>query len=316
MRNVQLKVRTTSDINAQVDKLLRGLGNPEPGISLDVVRDLLRLDRSYYSSGDDSVIRGIVSKLKVAGKQVLMRPMIICDAIRSLNLKALYLPDQKRILLDKSLPALKHRWNEAHEIVHHIIPWHADMMLGDNEQTLAPACHEQIESEANYAAGRILFLAGRFVAEAEATPLGLDEVQRLSKVYKNTITSTLWRYVEQVRPDIPMVGLVTGHPHPDRRKNDFNPTDPCKYFIRSPSFAEKFSTVSEVDIFHRVSMYCGRQKGGRLGEQEIVLIDRNGLEHIFAFETFYNRYQALTLGIYLKTHTTVVQFPTRKRLVF
>ena len=82
------------------------------------------------------------SRMKIAGRQVLLRPTILGDAVRSLSLKALYLPDQKRILLDKDLPPLKHRWNEAHEIGHDIIPWHAGMMLGDTEQTLTPACHE------------------------------------------------------------------------------------------------------------------------------------------------------------------------------
>ena len=74
------------------------------------------------------------------------------DAVQNLSLKALYLPDQKRILLDQDLPLLKHRWNEAHEIGHDIIPWHTGMMLGDTEQTLTPACHQIMEAEANYAA--------------------------------------------------------------------------------------------------------------------------------------------------------------------
>jgi hypothetical protein len=48
--------------------------------------------------------------------------------------EALYLPNRKRILLDNDLPPLKHRWNDAHEIGHDIIPWHAGMMLGDSEK--------------------------------------------------------------------------------------------------------------------------------------------------------------------------------------
>ena len=40
------------------------------------------------------------------------------------------LPDRKRILLDETLPKLKHRWNETHEIWHSITPWHSEIMLG------------------------------------------------------------------------------------------------------------------------------------------------------------------------------------------
>ena len=121
MRNVSLGHRTIADIDAQVAKVLRGLGQPEPPIDLRVVRDLLKLDRGYYSTTDDSLLRETFSRMKVAGLQVLLRPTILGDPVRSLSLKALYLPDQKRILLDKDLPPLKHRWNEAHEIGHDII---------------------------------------------------------------------------------------------------------------------------------------------------------------------------------------------------
>lgn len=130
MKNIQLGTRTVADIDAQVVKVLRGLGNPEPPIDLAVVRDLLRLDRQYYSTTDDGLLRETVSKLKVAGLQILMRPTLLREAVQSLSLKALYLPDQKRILIDKDLPKLKHRWNEAHEVGHDIIPWHEGMMLG------------------------------------------------------------------------------------------------------------------------------------------------------------------------------------------
>lgn len=169
MRSISLGHRTVADIDGQVAKVLRGLGQPEPPIDLRVVRELLKLDRGYYSTTDDSLLRETLSRLKVAGQQVLLRPTILRDAVRSLSLKALYLPDQKRILLDQDLPLIKHRWNEAHEIGHDLIPWHAGMMLGDTEQTLTPSCHEIVEAEANYAAGQLLFMADRFRAEATTT---------------------------------------------------------------------------------------------------------------------------------------------------
>lgn len=166
MRNIHLKERTVADIDAQIAKILRGLGDPGPPLDLRIVRELLKLDRDYYSSSDDGLLRETFSRMKVAGIQVLKRPTILKDAVTKLSLKAIYLPDQKRILLDSDLPALKHRWNEAHEIGHDIIPWHAGMMFGDNEQTLTPACHEIMEAEANYAAGQLLFLGRRFRNDA------------------------------------------------------------------------------------------------------------------------------------------------------
>jgi Zn-dependent peptidase ImmA (M78 family) len=304
VRNVSLGHRTVADIDGQVAKVLRGLSRPEPPIDLRVVRDLLKLDRGYYSTADDSLLRETFSRMKVAGLQVLLRPTILRDAVRGLSLKALYLPDQKRILLDKDLPALKHRWNEAHEIGHDIIPWHAGMMLGDTEQTLTPACHEIMEAEANYAAGQLLFLADRFAKEATDSTPSLKLVRGLSKGFGNTMTSTLWRFVEQAHGGRPLVALVTGHPHPIRRKADFDPTNPCRYCVESPPFRERFGNVKETDLFTAIVSYCGAQSGGSLGQNEVVLCDRNGEPHLFDFETFFNRHEALTLGHWLRPQTT------------
>jgi hypothetical protein len=306
VRNVSLGHRTVADIDAQVAKVLRGLGQPEPPIDLRVVRDLLKLDRGYYSTTDDSLLRETFSRLKVAGLQVLLRPTILGDAVRSLSLKALYLPDQKRILLDKDLPLLKHRWNEAHEIGHDIIPWHAGMMLGDTEQTLTPACHEIMEAEANYGAGQLLFLAHRFAMEATDSIPSLNLVRSLSKGFGNTMTSTLWRFVEQAHGGRPIVALVTGHPHPTRRKSDFDAAQPCRYCVESPPFRDRFGALKEKDLFTAIVAYCGSQGGGSLGQSEVVLYDRNGEPHLFGFETFFNRHEALTLGHWLRPHATVV----------
>ena len=306
MRNASLGHRTVADIDDQVAKVLRGLGNPEPPIDLRVVRDLLKLDRGYYSTTDDSLLRETFSRMKVAGLQVLLRPTILGDAVRTLSLKALYLPDQKRILLDKDLPPLKHRWNEAHEVGHDIIPWHAGMMLGDTEQTLTPACHEIIEAEANYAAGQILFLADRFAAEATSSTPSLALVRSLSKGFGNTMTSTLWRFVEQAHGGRPIVALVTGHPHPTRRKADFDAANPCRYCVELLPFRERFGGLKETDLFAAIVGYCGAQGGGSLGQTEVVLTDRNGELHLFGFETFFNRHEALTLGHWLRPHTGAV----------
>jgi Zn-dependent peptidase ImmA (M78 family) len=296
VKNLNLETRTAADIDVQVDKILRGLGNPKPPIDLRLVRDLLKLDRGYYSTTDDALLRETFSRLKVAGLQVLKRPTLLRDAVRTLSLKALYLPDQKRILIDKDLPTLKHRWNEAHEVGHNIIPWHEGMMFGDTEQTLTPLCHQIMEAEANYAAGQLLFMADRFMSEATSSSPSLAFVRTLSKSFGNTMTSTLWRFVEQAHRDLPMVALVTGHPHLTCRKEDFDPLNPCRYCIESSSFRKRFAAVTELDLFAHIASYCGSQRGGTLGESDILISDANGTAHVFSFETFFNSHEALTLA--------------------
>ena len=180
MRNLYLRATTAADIDEQVAKLLRGLGNPEPPLRLEEVRELLTLDRHYYTSNSDGVLRETISRLLVAGKQIIRRPTLLLEVVQKAELKALYIPDRRMILLDESIPQPKHRWNEAHEIIHSVLPWHGNTMLGDNRLTLTLSCDEKIEAEANYGAGRLLFLQERFVtAVLDSTPT-IKAVQALS----------------------------------------------------------------------------------------------------------------------------------------
>lgn len=201
-------------------------------------------------------------------------------------------------MLDQTVPRLKHRWNEAHEVGHSLLPWHEEMMHGDNDLTLSKACMEHIEAEANFAAGRLLFLQDRFSEEARSSEMALASVRHLQGVYGNTLATTLWRFVESVGETTPVVGMMSCHPHPSRRPVDFDPAKACKHFIQSPSFQARFSKLSEVALFDAVSGFCGSQRGGILGQRDLVLMDDNGDEHKFYFETFFNRYDALTLGVY------------------
>ncbi|REJ88256.1 MAG: DUF955 domain-containing protein [Planctomycetota bacterium] len=295
MKNPLVTGHEARDIQKQVAKLLRDLGNPEPPLSLDVVRDRLDLDRQYYDSSDQSFVRETVHAIKVAGKQILKRPTLLWDVIRTSDLRALWLPDSKRILIDQELPLLKHRWAEGHEIGHAITPWHAEYLMGDAEAELSPACFATIEAEANYACGQLLFLQDRFVEEMMSMPLSIDSVKRLKEEFGNTYTSTLWRMIEEYRGSKPVVGIVSVHPV--HLNNEFNPDDPCRYVIQSPRFRDLFASVTEVELFGTLQSYCNSRKGGPLGEADVVLSDVNGERYEFHFETFFFHYQALSLGV-------------------
>ena len=310
MDNLILKPYTADDIDGQIEKILRGLGNPEPPLDLLSVRELLKLDRGFYSSTDTSWLREKISRLKVAGKQVLFRPTVLLEAVTKLDLKALYLPDQKRILLDGDLPPKKQRWNEAHEIAHSVLPWHADMMLGDDAYTPTPECHAQIEAEANFAAGRLLFMGNRFEATARDLAPGIGAVRQLHRYFGNTLTTTLWRYVEQVFPSKAVVGIIS--PHPGRYTSALNPDKPVRYYIGSLLFQRQFGHVKPAEIWISITSYCGPQRGGLLGSAEVILSDSSGVEHRFFFETFYNRYDALTLGIHLGPRSEIVAINSRR----
>ncbi len=293
-----VSTKSKKDIDSIIDRVLRDLGTPEPPLELAHVRELLRLDRQYYSSTDPSIVKAFVSKVYIAGQQLRLRPMLLLDAIKHLDIKALYIPDGKRILIDDTQPKLKHRWNESHEISHTLIPWHDDTMFGDTEQSLSPAYHAEIEAEANYSSGRLLFLGDRFIEESRSVPSSISNIKNLALRYRNTITSTLWRHVESTI--VPAIAIISGHPVHDL--TPFSPTESCKHTIYSPAFVRQFGLTDGGLLLPQIASYCSAKKGGPLGSGEIIIPDLNRDAHLFAFETFFNRYQAISLGIYIGKH--------------
>lgn len=309
-KNLILSVKTASDVDKRIERVLNGLGNPEPPLRLEDVRELLKLDVGFYTANDPSLADEFVSKIRVATIQVYKRPTLLLEAIRKLSLKALYLPDRKRILLDSNLPLLKHRWNEAHEVGHSLLPWHKELMHGDNDHTLSKSCEEQIEAEANFAAGRLLFLRDRFTEEALSFEPTFENVKYLHKRFGNTLSTTLYRFVESIGDEKPVLGVISCHPH--RPKTDFDPSKPTRYFIQSPAFKAQFGKVTEVNVFAKMQEYCLNRSGGTIGHAELIIQDDNGDAHRFYFETFYNTHDALTLGVYLGPEPVMVAMSTTK----
>jgi hypothetical protein len=293
--------RAARDIDAAVAKVLRDLGNPEPPLRLELVRELLSLDRQYYSAADTGLLHDVVHRIRVGAKQAFMRPGLLLDVVRTRKLNALWIPDRRRILLDSDLPSAKHRWNEAHEIGHSLIPWHAEVAHGDHQMTLRMECEQEIEAEANFAAARILFLRERFEQELRGAPVDLNRVRTLAKTFGNTITSTLWRTVESV--DVPAFALVSQHP----REFKVNPAEPLvEHFIALPRFRRMFPTVTGGEIYVALRQFCRGRLKGPLGAGEILLRDHAGGEHVFFTECFYNGYSALALGMHRGRHELLV----------
>lgn len=303
MRNPTVGKFEAEDLKKQVEKVLRGLGYPEPPLDLLQVRELLKLDVRYYSSTEDSFLQETVSKIRIAGKQIIKRPSLLFDVVKKAKLSGLWIPDQKRILLDKDAPPLKHRWIEGHEMGHSLAPWHQRFLFGDDSESLGHGCHEKLESEANFASGQLLFLQDRFVNEANDHEANFKTVQILKKTFGNTLTSTMWRFIEDTHRDKLLMGIISQHPN--YPKDDFDKLAPCKYLIESAGFKELFNTLDVIDLFKKIKTYCSRAKAGPLGTAIITILDVNGENHQFRFESFYNGYECLTLGVYIRKSSII-----------
>lgn len=66
-KNRFLSDKTARDIDERVERVLRGLGDPEPPLRLEDVRELLNLDRKFYTADDPGVVREVIGRIRVAG---------------------------------------------------------------------------------------------------------------------------------------------------------------------------------------------------------------------------------------------------------
>lgn len=300
MNALILKPRVRQSIALRVDKILRELDYPEPPLDLSMVRELLVLDRSYFSSEARGLLAMTASRLRRGGKQLLSDPTVVADAIKKFDLRAFYLPKQKKILIDDSLPVAKHRWLEAHEIGHSLLPWHQDMMLGDDEITPTSATHDRMEAEANFAGGSLIFLNDKFVKECKDVKPTIQNALKLKKRYGNTITTTLWRMIEHTGEDRPLLGLIGPHPR------QIPPgTLPFRHVIPSSAFGAQFDLPSIDALIREIQNYSWGSKGP-IGSAELILTSKTRVRHAFRFETFFNNWDALTLGVHIGPVPTIV----------
>lgn len=301
MKNTPIDTYTAHDIRDVVGRVLREV-SPEPPINSEEVLERLNLDLHYFSLTDPGLRQEMVHRVRVGAIELAQKA---AESLFSIADKAevwgLWLPWKKdsgektrgRVLISNEAPKLKHKWIKAHEIGHSLIPHHKRFLFGDPEATLNPACLEELEREANYAAGQLNFMQGRFVEEANDNERTIKSIQSLAKKFKNSLPSTLWRFVEEAHKGEPLVGLVTAVP------DDFTNEDPCRYCIESPAFRERFGDVSEAELVEALQSYCipGRSKWA-LGNGEVRLEDANGQQHTFNFETWASPYDVLTIGVY------------------
>jgi hypothetical protein len=299
VRKVTLKQGTRNEIDSQVQKILRGLGNPQPPLDLEAVFKLQQLDPHYYRTSEDGVVRETISRVKVGAKLFFERPTRIWDAIKAADLKALWIPEQRKILVDGNLHEMKKRWNSAHEIGHSILDWHRDYTFGDDQLTLIESCHVEIEAEANYAAGRLLFMQEHFDQQIMGLKHTLKTLNKLGSDFGNSWTATLYRTVETL--DVPSFAVIGSHPR--RGTSD----ERTRHFVTSTPFDGMFPTFSEVDALKILQSFCSYSTKGPLGEKTFALSDARGERWEFSIESFaIPQGDVLTLALLLNKLPTLV----------
>jgi len=280
--------RTAKDIDLRINTILREIGVKEPPLNISDVEQFLLINKSFYDLEDPELLDKIKHKLQIGQQKVK-------KIINKINLRALFFSDTNQIAIDQNVPASKHKWVTAHEIIHKILPTHNQLLIGDTAETLDPDYHDMMEGEANYGASSLIFLNNKFTKEAKDYECNLESVFCLSKRYKNSKTSTIRRYVE-TNNSSPIAAIVSK----PAWKTSLNGNERCRYFIKSNLFLKMFSNIDKNLLMTFIDINSHRCAGGPCGKATNRLFDINGDGHEFLFESFYNRYDILTLISHLK----------------
>ena len=118
-------------------------------------------------------------------------------------------------------------------------------------------------------------------------------IEQLAKSYGNTLTTTLWRMVEDRAPDQPAFGMVSIHPkHPEIGATDSGRR--VRYFIRSEAFRRDFPKVTPEDAFAVLTEHSSWKRGGPVVDCEHQFEDSLGAPTTFRVESFSNTHALLT----------------------
>lgn len=287
-----MKVPQESDgaSNVKLRKLARSLLR-DAGVyeviptRLDVVSSFVDLEQplDLYAEIDDlppkfkSMIRRLRSKVRAA-----------------LSLR------DRLVYVDRSLQRGAQRFAHAHEIAHHVLPWHTDAYAADDLTTLSPRTGMMLEREANSFAAELLFQCGAFEEEARDYRVGLAAPLDLAQRWDSSYHAAIRRYVEgNIAPcALAVLGryLVAGEDQ-----------DSCVrvlYGLESESFNKRYGAIARIlppDISISASSLgrdaatsiLSRGSGPTFGGIERLVTQRGALS--FRYELFFNQYAVFVL---------------------
>jgi hypothetical protein len=280
-------VSTRREIDKIVERILRDADLRKPPIQITDVLEHLKLNRSFYSLDDPTLLRRFAHRIQIGTNKLVN---ILRDKIK---LAAVWLPDEKRILVDTSLPAPKQLWASFHDSVHTVLPWHREFFLGDTAQSLEHDYQDMLEAEANYGASGLMFGGKVFTAQALDTTPCWESIVQLTKLHKKSYVTTFRRYVEH-RHGVALAGLISTPWWMDKPEDQITR---CRHFIRSPEFESQFPKVHPDQLLAPIKKSTFPRKWGVSGDFTFAVENVGGDQCEFFAESFFNQHYLMTLFV-------------------
>jgi hypothetical protein len=199
--------------------------------------------------------------------------------------------DERVVFIDGDQPEVRVRFTDAHEAAHALCPWHEDTLrLIDTEQTLFKEMSDHIEAEANYGAARLIFQGDHLMRRALEEQYSIQVPLALAGDYGASSTATIRQYVREHPAAVGL--LVTGR----YARGDGLP---IWYSEESQSFLSRFGRLPVLLPDGPAPLRAGTPLGDLIEasrttsstrEGTIGLRARDGTDHLFAAETFFNQH--------------------------
>lgn len=199
--------------------------------------------------------------------------------------------DERVVFINEDQPEVRVRFTDAHEATHALCPWHEQTLrLLDTEHTLFKEIADRIEAEANYGAARLIFQGDHLMRRALQEQYSILAPLALAGDYGASSTATIRHYVREHPAAVAL--LVTGR---YAREDGL----PIWYSEESQPFLARFgrlppllpdgprplrtgATLGDlVEASRMTSLTC---------EGKIGLRAREGTDHVFVAETFFNQH--------------------------
>lgn len=203
-------------------------------------------------------------------------------------IKAALLIKDKIVLIDTELHPKKKPFGKAHELGHHAIPEHREILYVCSEHDLNPQTRREMEFEANVFASEILFPSPLMDSIYKDYPVSMETILQLANLSHASFHSAAIRYV--VTSDKECCLLILETDSIDEENEGLR----LKRQIYSKSWWKKYGNLIRRDQFfpanHNLSLIVFSGNAEAIVKNTVRVRDLK-----FQVHTFYNNYNVFAL---------------------
>jgi hypothetical protein len=147
---------------------------------------------------------------------------------------------ERVVYLDFTQPLPQQRFTHGHEIGHRALLWHDGAYYCDDQYTLDPDTHDELEAEANTFSAELLFHLDEFTHQAHASQPGLAPALELADTFGTSRHAAIRRYVEDAPRACALLILGKYPVHPGGR-----PSLKILHGVESDDFRDRYGPIAD-----------------------------------------------------------------------